>query len=253
MTALRKKDAPSLAILDWMMPGMDGLEICRRVREVNRAVYLILLTARGSKENVIEGFGAGADDYLIKPFDKDELQARILVGLRVMALQSSPPGPRPSARLDPVLKTSILVAEDNAISRELICARLANWGYEVIVTQNGTEAMTALRKKDAPSLAILDWMMPGMDGLEICRRVREANRAVYLILLTTRGSKENIIEGFGAGADDYLIKPFDKDELQARILVGLRVMALQAALADRVKELEVAALEIREQKLNLII
>jgi DNA-binding response OmpR family regulator len=96
----------------------------------------------------------------------------------------------------------------------------------------------ALRKKDAPSLAILDWMMPGMDGLEICRRIREVDRVLYVILLTARGSMENLIEGLGAGADDYLTKPFDKNELHARILVGLRVVASQAALVERVKELE---------------
>jgi phosphoserine phosphatase RsbU/P len=143
-------------------------------------------------------------------------------------------------------KIRILIAEDNAISRELICSRLTNWGYEVIVTQNGTEAMTALRKKDAPSLAILDWMMPEMDGLEICRRVREVNRAVYIIMLTTRGSKEDVIEGLGAGADDYLIKPFDKEELHARILVGLRIIGLQTTLANRVNELEKALLKVGE-------
>jgi DNA-binding response OmpR family regulator len=112
--------------------------------------------------------------------------------------------------------------------------------------------MTALRKDDAPSLAILDWMMPGMDGLEICRRTREVDRVLYIILLTARGSKENVVEGLGAGADDYLIKPFDKDELHARILVGLRVMALQAALAERLKELEAAAAEISELKLKVM-
>ena len=141
-----------------------------------------------------------------------------------------------------------MVAEDDAISRELVCARLAGWGYEVIVTQNGTDAMKALRSKDAPALAILDWMMPGMDGVTICRSLREVNRTIYIILLTARGSKESVLEGLGAGADDYLIKPFDKDELHARILVGLRVMALQAALADRLKALEEAAEAIRNLK-----
>jgi DNA-binding response OmpR family regulator len=152
-----------------------------------------------------------------------------------------------------VSKARILVAEDDPVSRELICAWLGKWGYEVIVTHDGAEAMTALRDKDAPSLAILDWMMPGMDGLEICRRVREVDRSIYLILLTARGSKENIVEGLGAGADDYLVKPFDKDELHARILVGLRVMALQAALAVRVQELEAADAEILELKFQFVI
>jgi DNA-binding response OmpR family regulator len=252
MTALRSQDAPSLAILDWMMPGMDGLEICRRVREVNRRVYLILLTARGSKENVVEGLRAGADDYLTKPFDSDELQARILVGLRMMALQAAPSEP-PRVGFYPPPKTRILVAEDDAVLRQLICSRLAKWHYEPIPTVNGTEAMTALRKRDAPALAILDWLMPDMDGLEICHRLREAKRSVYIILLTARGSKENIIEGLRAGADDYLVKPFHAEELHARILVGLRVMSVQAALAARLTELEAAAEEISKRNRQFVI
>jgi DNA-binding response OmpR family regulator len=156
-----------------------------------------------------------------------------------------------SASKDVVPPARILVAEDDAVSRELIRARLAKWGYEVIATQNGAEAMTELRKKDAPSMAILDWMMPDMDGLEICRRVREGERIVYIILLTARGSKENIIEGLRAGADDYLVKPFHAEELQARILVGLRVMTLQETLVDRVKALEAAAFEIESLKLQI--
>ena len=152
----------------------------------------------------------------------------------------------------PAPGTTILVAEDDPVSRELICTRLARWGYDVIVAQDGSEAMSVLRGKDAPALAILDWMMPGMDGLEICRRVREVNRVVYLILLTSLGGKENMIAGLNAGADDYLIKPFDKDELRARILVGLRAMALQAALAARVRELEAAAGEMSEFKVDLL-
>jgi DNA-binding response OmpR family regulator len=102
-------------------------------------------------------------------------------------------------------------------------------------------------------LAILDWMMPGMDGLEVCRRVREVDRAVYIILLTALDSKENVVEGLRAGADDYLIKPFDKNELHARILVGLRVMALQTALAARVKELEGANTQIDALKSELMV
>jgi DNA-binding response OmpR family regulator len=155
----------------------------------------------------------------------------------------------PKLGLDAGPQTRILVAEDDAVSRELIRSRLAKWGYKVTATRNGVEAMTELRKKDAPSMAILDWMMPDMDGLEICRRVREGDRMVYIILLTARGSKENIIEGLRAGADDYLVKPFHADELQARIVVGLRVMTLQQRLADQVKALQAAALKINSLRL----
>ncbi len=151
---------------------------------------------------------------------------------------SLPPEPRPGSGISAPPKTRILIAEDDAVSRELLRTRLEKWSYEVIVTQSGTEAIMALRKPDAPSLAILDWMMPGMDGLEICRRSREVGRALYVIMLTARDSMENLVEGLGAGADDYLAKPFDKDELHARILVGLRVMASQASLASQVRELQ---------------
>jgi len=132
------------------------------------------------------------------------------------------------------------VAEDDPVSRALIATRLAKWGYDVVLTTDGAEAMAVLRGRDAPSLAILDWSMPGMDGLEICRRLREVEKRIYIILLTAHGSKENMIEGLSAGADDYLVKPFHAEELQARILVGLRVMTSQGTLADRVHALETA-------------
>jgi DNA-binding response OmpR family regulator len=153
-----------------------------------------------------------------------------------------PPSPRSKRKLGirkaAAPKTRILVAEDDAVSRELIRARLVKWGYEVIAKEDGMGAMKELRKKDAPSLAILDWMMPGMDGLEVCRRVRAADRMLYIIVLTARNTKANVLEGIRAGANAYLIKPFDKDELHALILVGLRIIAIQAGLAERIKQLE---------------
>jgi DNA-binding response OmpR family regulator len=148
-------------------------------------------------------------------------------------------------------KGRILVAEDDPVSRTLISTRLAKWGYDVVVTNDGTEAMGVLRRRDAPSLAILDWSMPEMDGVEICRRVREAEKMVYIILLTAHGSKESIVEGLRAGADDYLVKPFHPEELQARILVGLRVMTLQETLVEQVKALEAAASEIDSLRLQI--
>jgi DNA-binding response OmpR family regulator len=155
--------------------------------------------------------------------------------------------PRAGLGKDRSLTTRILVAEDDAVSRELICTRLEKWGYEVIEARNGAEAMMALRKPDAPTLAILDWMMPGMDGLEICRRTREVDRSLYAIMLTALGGTENVVEGLGAGADDYLVKPVEKDELHARIRVGLRVMASRAEMVNRLKAVHGAFAEIRER------
>jgi sigma-B regulation protein RsbU (phosphoserine phosphatase) len=142
----------------------------------------------------------------------------------------------------------ILIAEDDAVSCEVLATRLRQWGYETVITRDGQEAMTVMRSNNAPALAVLDWMMPGMDGIEVCRRLREINKAVYIIMLTSLGTKENIFHALEAGADDYLVKPFDTFALQSRIQVGLRIIGLQTALADRVKELEAAVAKLQEMQ-----
>lgn len=141
----------------------------------------------------------------------------------------------------------ILIAEDDAVSRRLLEATLVKWEYEVITTTDGLQAFDVLSQPDAPSLAVLDWMMPGMDGAEVCRRARSlgADRLLYIILLTAKGRKEDIVQGLTAGADDYVIKPFDRSELKARINVGERILRLQAELAARVKELELALANVK--------
>lgn len=144
----------------------------------------------------------------------------------------------------------IVIAEDDLVSRTLMSSLMEKWGFKAVITQNGREAMAALRGEEGPTLALLDWMMPGMNGLEVCRRVRESKKMVYVIILTSLGAKENIVEGLHGGADDYLIKPFDKNELLARIQVGLRILELHSTLAARVKELEKAACEIDDLKLR---
>jgi diguanylate cyclase (GGDEF)-like protein len=138
----------------------------------------------------------------------------------------------------------VLIAEDDAVSRRLLEAMLTRWGYEVAVTRDGVEAWEVLQGADAPTMAILDWMMPGMDGVEVCRKVRQRGQEpyVYLLLLTTKGRKENIIEGLDAGADDYLTKPFDPHELQVRLRTGKRIITLQAELIEAREELRVQAM-----------
>jgi phosphoserine phosphatase RsbU/P len=131
----------------------------------------------------------------------------------------------------------ILIAEDNLTSRRILESILVKWNYDVISACDGNEAWEKLQEKDHPKLIILDWMMPGINGVEICRRLRQAEAVepIYIILLTARDEKNDIVEGLGAGADDYIPKPFDKDELRARIDVGRRVVELQAALLEKEK------------------
>jgi DNA-binding response OmpR family regulator len=141
----------------------------------------------------------------------------------------------------------VLIADDDPVSLRLLQAALAKWGYDVLVTTNGADAWKALQCAEAPSLLILDWLMPGRDGVEICRQLRQTaeHQSAYVILLTSRDSKENIVEGLEAGADDYVTKPFDHGELRARVQVGTRVVQLQTALADRVGELEEAIASVK--------
>ncbi len=137
----------------------------------------------------------------------------------------------------------ILIAEDDLTSRTMLAAVLKKAGHEVIETIDGIEALQYLLHADAPKLAILDFMMPEMDGLEVIRKVREFNAAqpTYIIMLTSKGEKRDIITGLDAGADDYLTKPFDVGELTARIEVGRRMVEMQAALIESRKALEYQA------------
>lgn len=141
----------------------------------------------------------------------------------------------------------ILIAEDDRVARRLLEAGLLKDGHKVIVTEDGEQAWQALQKPPPIPLAILDWNMPGLTGPEICRRVRQikTDQPPYLILLTSRASREDIVSGLRAGANDYVTKPFDFDELGARVHVGERVVQLQKALADRVKELEEALSNVK--------
>jgi len=133
----------------------------------------------------------------------------------------------------------VLIAEDDVTSRLLLTRVLENWGYEVTVTKDGAEAWQALLAEDAPRLAILDWMMPEMDGVDVCRliRARETLQPPYIILLTALGDKESVVTGLEAGADDYVGKPYDPDELHARLEVGRRMVALNDQLLKTNDEL----------------
>jgi sigma-B regulation protein RsbU (phosphoserine phosphatase) len=136
----------------------------------------------------------------------------------------------------------ILIAEDDPISRRVLEATLLRWGHEVVITTDGQHALETLQRPDAPHLAILDWMMPEIDGLEVCRRLRcnPPGHPYYLILLTARGAKADMVQGLEGGADDFLTKPFDREELRARLHVGIRMVKMQQVLADRVHDLEEA-------------
>jgi DNA-binding response OmpR family regulator len=140
-----------------------------------------------------------------------------------------------------------LIADDDRVTATILSTALKRWTLDVDIAHDGGTAWNLLTGANSPSLAIVDWMMPTIDGLELCRRIRsDAARAhIYVILLTGRDSRADIIKGLHAGADDYMVKPFDHDELHARIQVGIRVLALQEGLAARVAELEQALSKVK--------
>jgi len=135
-----------------------------------------------------------------------------------------------------------LLAEDEPLTRHLVTRLLEEWGYQVEVATDGLEALSRLQAEEAARLAILDWMMPGKDGIDVCRQVRAAGSAdyTYVILLTAKRQKEDVVAGLEAGADDYITKPFDEAELHSRVRAGERILALKGALAEKVVQLEAA-------------
>jgi phosphoserine phosphatase RsbU/P len=142
----------------------------------------------------------------------------------------------------------ILIAEDDPVSCSLLENTLLTWGFEVVTADNGATAWEALRGERAAHIAILDWKMPVLNGPDICRMVQEQrlHPRPYMILLSARDAKADIVAGLTSGADEYIAKPFDADELRARINAGVRILELQRGLADRVHQLEMALAQIKQ-------
>lgn len=137
----------------------------------------------------------------------------------------------------------ILIADDDPVSRLILKTFLTKWNYAVTEVSDGTSALQVLDREDTPRLAVLDWMMPGMEGVQICRLIRERTERpyIYVLLLTARSDKQDLLRGLKLGADDYLTKPFDAQELEARLLVGERILALQDDLIAAKEELRFKA------------
>ncbi len=145
----------------------------------------------------------------------------------------------------------ILVADDDGVTRILLKTLLEKEGHEVIVVMDGVQAMGELRKENPPGLAIIDWEMSPMDGLEVTRRARECGYLLYILLLTSRTQRDSIIKGLESGADDYITKPFDHDELRARIKIGERIISLQSKLSAQLEITQKALAQLHGLKETL--
>lgn len=141
----------------------------------------------------------------------------------------------------------VLIADDDLVSRRLLQGYLQKWGYEVTVAMNGAEAWRLFEQNEF-QIVISDWMMPELDGTELIRRIRASARPgyVYTILLTARSQKNDLVEGMEAGADDFVSKPFDGDELHVRVRAGERIVKLEQALADQNRALREAQAAMKQ-------
>ena len=133
----------------------------------------------------------------------------------------------------------VLIAEDDRVSWMLLEKQLKGWGYEVVSAENGQKALEIYRRSEIP-LVVTDWMMPQMDGIELIRRIRTDPKPfyTYIILLTSKTTKDDLVLGMNAGADDFIVKPFDKDELLVRVKAGERIIKLETELAGKIGELQ---------------
>ncbi|HJO38945.1 MAG: response regulator transcription factor [Vicinamibacterales bacterium] len=143
----------------------------------------------------------------------------------------------------------ILIADDEPVTRHLVEAKVASWGHEVVICENGRAALAEFEHDEPPSMAILDWVMPDVTGVDICRTLRQGpttSTPVYLILLTANAARDDVIEGLEAGADGYIVKPFHPEDLRVRLEVGIWIVALQQVLAQRVDVLETALSRVKQ-------
>jgi phosphoserine phosphatase RsbU/P len=145
-------------------------------------------------------------------------------------------------------RTRVLVAEDEAVTRLLLTSTLVRFGYEVVAVEDGVRAWDVLSAQNPPHLAVLDWNMPGLDGPQICERLRarQHHGYTYVLLVTAKSSKSDVVMGLSAGADDFVSKPVDPEELRARLRVGERLLKLEQSLAEQIRELQAAQEHVKQ-------
>jgi DNA-binding response OmpR family regulator len=219
---------PDAVVLDVSMPGGTGIEVLRKLKQFPKTSAIPSVVISGVTDHLLaeKAKALGADEFLAKPFSPEQLLQSLE---RVTGVEAPPP--KAQATHQPS-GFRILVADDDAATRRALEALLSKWGYAVTSVGGGQQAWQILQSESAPQLAIIDWMMPDIEGIEICRMLREraSERYTYILLLTSKSEKVELVEGMNAGADDYIVKPFDPAELKVRLAAGRRIVGLQEDL-----------------------
>jgi DNA-binding response OmpR family regulator len=220
---------PDAVVLDVSIPAGTGIEVLRKLKQFPKTSAIPSVIIGGVAEHSLaeKAKTLGADAFLTKPFSSEQL----LQILERITGQQAPP-PKASPAKDQPTAFRILVADDDAVTRRTLEVLLTKWGYAVTAVSGGQQAWQILQSDSAPQLAIIDWMMPDIEGIEICRMLREkaSERYTYVLLLTSKSEKVELVRGMNAGADDYIVKPFDPEELKVRLAAGRRIVGLQEDL-----------------------
>lgn len=221
-------------ILDVHLPGGSGLDTLKRLKRAPQTKHLPVIVISGDPAEALplEAVANGASDFLPKPLDLDRLLVSLKSSLQLTELGRTGMESTPAVEAAGVAAQRILIAEDDKFHRLILEKFLPDWGFQLEIATDGNTAVEMLLAEDSPRLALLDWMLPGLDGPGICRKVRAATGRpyTYLILLTAKSHKQDLVQGLESGADDYLVKPFDAQELRARLRVGSRILQLQKDL-----------------------
>jgi DNA-binding response OmpR family regulator len=226
------REVPDLAVMDVNLPGGSGLSVVKSMKGSSKTSHIPVILTAASKFAEMETSvtASGADAFRSKPLNIPEFIKIIdrLTG-RAAPTQNSPSVHPTHVNESLGDLTKILVADDDAATRLGLSGLLNKWNYQVVTATTGDQALRMLSGAGAPRLAVLDWEMPGVKGIDICRQVRGINSDVYtyMIILTSKGFKDDMVQAMDAGADDYIVKPFDAQEIRARLGAGKRILELQ--------------------------
>jgi len=216
MKTLDANPGIQLVILDWVMPVMDGLHVCRRMQCRSKVPYVLVFTGNGSEETVRqEILDAGSNDFLAKPFVPEMLWWKLLAAAKFL---------KDEAYSREIEHLRILLVDDDLLYRSVLKAALLNWKHEVMEACDGIRAMEILESDNRIQVVVLDWDMPGMNGLEVCQSLRKKEKVPYILMATGRKMEIDVRTGWEAGVNDYLCKPFNMEMLQSRLVAAARFM-----------------------------
>lgn len=233
------RNIPAVVILDLHMPAGTGRAVLKSLKMSikTRHIPVIAISALDDNDVAKELKALGADIFMPKPLDLPKLDQEV----QRLSGALATPSPQEFKRERPT-QLRVLVADDDDAIRRVLETLLPQWDYEVLSVNNGADALKVMEAPQPPQIALLDWVMPVNSGLDVCTKLRQriGHAYTYIIMLTAKGEKQELVKGMEAGADDYIVKPFDVGELKVRLGAGRRIIELQDDLLSTRAQIQAA-------------